>query len=143
MMELTDQEKVEMVARVVKDLMEVHGLAGFFVACAPTHATHALFVETAPWLRIKLEEDPADGAVVGVRVRSKLADYMAGGMDEKAATALQANELGFTVNALEAIGTEAAPVAMLALKALELVRARMNAETTSTHVGDAWGPKGH
>ena len=64
--ELNDQERCELAARVIRDLLREHQLAGFFMVAAPTHATHSLELETAPWLRVSLDED-AHGNVHSIR----------------------------------------------------------------------------
>jgi len=136
--ELTDQERVELAARAFQDLLKEHQLAGFFMVCAPTHATHSLSLDAAPWLRLSLEEDDA-GAIRGFRVRSKLEEYQARGLPEDEARALQKREMEYTISAIDFIALQAAPVSMLLLKALTVLRERFDSQTTSTRVGDAGG----
>ena len=136
--ELNDQERCELAARVIRDLLREHQLAGFFMVAAPTHATHSLELETAPWLRVSLDED-AHGAVRGVRVRSKLDEYLARGLAEDDARTVQRREMEYTISALDFIAMQAAPVSMLLLQALIELRERFDAQTTSTRVGDAGG----
>jgi hypothetical protein len=136
--ELTDQERCELVARMVEDLLREHQLAGFFMVAAPTHATHGLLLDSAPWLRLTLEQG-ADGAVRGFRVRSKIEEYKARGLPEEEARALQKREMEYTISAIDFIALQAAPVSMLLLQALTVLRERFDSQTTSTRVGDAGG----
>lgn len=136
---LTDQERVELVARQVNALLHEHQLAGYFLVCAPTHATHGLVLdESAPWLRIAIDARP-DGQIRGIRVRSQVKDYMAGGMTESAARALQQQQMEYTISALDFLAMQTAPVAMLTLKALDHLREKFDPVTTGKRVGDAWG----
>jgi hypothetical protein len=135
---MTDQEKCELVARAFGVLMEEHGLAGFFIACAPTHSTHSLLLESAPWIRVKMVEDN-DGAIMGVRILSKLDDYIAQGLTPEIAETRQQSEMAFTINALHAIATQASPVGLLTLEMLEKLRQKFSFITIDQRVGNATG----
>lgn len=136
--ELTDQERCEHVARVIEQLLREHQLAGFFMVCAPTHGTHALTFDSAPWLRLSIETHD-DGAFSGIRIRSKLDEYMARGLSERDARACQEREMNYTINAIDHIATQAGPISILLLELLQKLRARIHIETTIEHVGDAEG----
>jgi len=135
---MTDQEKCEHVAREFGRLCEEHGLAGLFVACAPTHATHSLLLESAPWMRLRMITDK-DGVMEGIRILSKLDEYRERGLAEDDAKVLQNEEMGYTINALDAITMNSGPVALLCTQILDALRKRFDIETTSTRVGDATG----
>jgi hypothetical protein len=136
--QLTDQEKCELVAREFGALVEKHGLVGFFVACAPTHSTHSLLLESAPWVRLKMEDAP-DGSLRGIRVISKLDDYIAQGLTKEVAETRRMNEMAYTINALDAIALQAGPVSILMLQLLEILQRKFDFKVQSTRVGDATG----
>lgn len=136
---MTDQEKCELVAREFGKLMEEHGLVGFFVACAPTHATHSLLLESAPWIRLKVEEEPGTGEMAGIRIISKLDDYIAKGLTREEAAVRQNQEMGYTINALDALASQSGPMGILTIQLLEVLKSRFDIKTTSTRVGDATG----
>lgn len=135
---LTDQERVELAARVFIDLMREHKLAGFFAISAQTHGTHGLLFEHAPWLRLATVED-AEGVFLGFHVRSKLDEYLARGMSESDARAQQQREIEFTINVLDHIATTASPMCIVMLEVAAKLRDRFGSVTTSKRVGDASG----
>lgn len=139
-MNITDQDKVEAVTRMVRDACEEHGLVAAVFLCAPTHATHALLLDLAPWSRIAIVED-AEGAFQGLRIRSKLDEYKARGMTETEALAAQRADMEATINTLDHIGVQAGQTAMLALEAARMLTQKFGAETQSVRVGEAWGKK--
>lgn len=136
---MTDQEKCELVAREFGTLMETNGLVGFFVACAPTHATHSLLLESAPWVRLKVEEEPGTGEMIGIRILSKLDDYLEQGLSREDAMVRQNQEMGWTINALDALALNTGPVSLLTLQLLDALQKRFHIQTESTRVGDATG----
>jgi hypothetical protein len=139
-LQVTDQDRTELVARQIRALLQEHQLAGLFMISAPEHCTYGLMLETAPWLRMAMVHD-AEGAVVGIRVKSKLDEYLARGLSEEEAKAQQLREIGFTINVLDFFSCQSQPLVYLATQALELVRAKFDTVTTDARVGDAWGGK--
>lgn len=137
---LTDQERVEHVARMVRTLLAEHELAGSFFLSAPTHCAEALMFDTAPWLRLKLQTD-SDGSIVGARMRSKLGEYKARGLDDGAARKAQAHDVTSTINTLDFLGLHMGQFAMVTLSLLRQVQEHFGSVTTEERVGDAWGRK--
>lgn len=138
---MTDQEKTELVARTIDQLCKEHGLAAMYFVSAPTHATHALRFETAPWCKLEMVEFP-DGSFKGFHVVSKVGDYIASGLSEDEARVKQQREMEYTINALDHFGGMGGQVSMIALEALKHLTERFGAQTTSRRVGDAdGGPK--
>jgi hypothetical protein len=135
---MTDQEKCELVAREFGALMEKHELAGMFVACAKTHATHSLLLESAPWVRLKIEDDES-GAMIGIRIKSKIDDYLAAGLTKEVAETRQNQEMGYTINMLDMLSSQIGPVALLSIQMIEALEKRFHIKTTSKRVGDATG----
>jgi hypothetical protein len=137
-MNMTDQEKTEFVARTIDQLCEEHGLAAMYFVCAPTHATHALRFDTAPWCRVKMIEE-SDGKFVGFRVKSHHAEYVARGLSEDDARAQQQRDMEYTISMLDHFGGQGGPAAAVALSLLHELNTRFGAHTTSRRVGDAGG----
>lgn len=135
---LNDRDSTEHVARTIDELCKAHGLAAMYFISAPTHATHALRFETAPWCRVEMVEFP-DGSFKGFHVKSKLADYMTGGFNEADARVLQQRDMEYTISMLDHFGGIGGQVSMIALEALKLLTERFGAQTTSHRVGDAGG----
>ena len=137
---LTDRERVELVARQVRDLLVDNKLAGAFFLSAPTHCTDALMFDTAPWLRVRLEVD-SEGAAIGARIRSKVDEYRALGVSEDQARAAQGKDIEATINTLDFLGVSMGKFSMLVLQLYQQVQKHFDSTTTSERVGDAWGSK--
>lgn len=135
---MTDQEKTELVARTIDQLCKEHGLAAMYFISAPTHGTHALRFETAPWCRVEMVEHD-DGSFKGFHVVSKHEEYMAQGLSDEDARAQQKRDMEYTISMLDHFGGQGGQVSMIALEVLGLLNKRFEAITTSKRVGDAGG----
>jgi uncharacterized protein (DUF2164 family) len=135
-MTLTDQERCELAARVFRDLLKEHELTGFFLVSAEKHGTHGLLLdESAPWCRLRFELD-SEGAIVGMRVRSKLQDYRDQGLSESDAQVQQQRDMEGTIGTLEFMVGQLGPVNQLMHMALDMLRERFEIEHHSVRVGD-------
>ncbi|SCK49434.1 hypothetical protein VAR608DRAFT_4924 [Variovorax sp. HW608] len=137
---LTDQERVEHVARMMRELLTEHRLAGCFFLSAPTHCADAIMFDTAPWLRLKLETDD-EGVTIGARMRSKLDEYRARGLAEAEARAAQGADISATINTLDFLAVHMAQFSMVVLQLASQTQQHFGSVTTSERVGDAWGRK--
>lgn len=142
MTDITDQERVEAVARMVRELLKEHQLAGAFFLAAPTHCAEALMFDTAPWLRLKLETD-AEAVIVGARMRSKLQEYRERGLAEPEAKAQQQRDIEATISVLDFLGLHMGQFSIITLELLQQVQQHFGSVTKGERVGDAWGKKPH
>jgi hypothetical protein len=137
---LTDQERVELVARQVRALLTEHKLAGCFFVCAPAHCADAIMFDTAPWLRLKLETDH-EGLTVGARMRSKLNEYRDRGLTEDEAKLMQQRDIEATISTLDFLGMQMGQFSMVILELYGQAKKHFDSVTTGERVGDAWGRK--
>lgn len=137
---LTDQERVELVARMVRDLLAKYQLAGTFFLSAPTHCADAIMFDTAPWLCLRLEVD-SEGLMIGARMRSKREEYRERGLSEIEAKAAQEHDIAATINTLDFLGRHMGEFAVVAMQLCGQARDHFGALTVEDRVGDAWGRK--
>lgn len=137
---LTDKDRIEVVARMVRALLAEHQIAGCFFLSAPTHCADAIMFDTAPWLRLSLEHDE-DLVMIGARMRSKLKEYKARGLTEDDAKLAQQHDIKATINTLDFLGSQMGQFAMVVLQLHEQVKKHFGSVTTTERVGDAWGRK--